>query len=356
MSPECDAARSVLLRHRRTSSLMPSLAGINHVTLLTSDLDRLVCFYGEVFGARKLVELPVPEPDGPGRHALIAIGAGAALHAFELSRTQPPRAQPMFGRGRIDHFALQAADPEMFERLRAVLIARSVTDGSVTDFGVVRVLTFTDPDGHAVELAHWIGATDPMEVDMTRASDDRLIASRDRLRQERPDSLASAIESSPMADASPELAGLRIRDAGPTETATLEALQRRSSDIWEQYRAQLAAHPDAIELPQAFIDNRWVRVAVRADDVPIGFSAVIPSDGRTHELDGLFVEPGEMRHGVGRALIEDAASRARTAGAARLEVTVGPAQPFYERVGFTVSGTAQTRFGPAVRMRRDLQN
>lgn len=149
---------------------------------------------------------------------------------------------------------------------------------------------------------------------------------------------------------------VRIRDAAPTEATTLENLQRRSSDIWEQYREQLAAHPDAIELPQAFIDNGWVRVAVRPDGVAIGFSAVIPSDAGTHELDGLFVEPSEMRHGVGRALIEDAASCARTAGAARLEVTVGPAQPFYERVGFTVTGTTQTRLGPAVRMRRELRN
>jgi GNAT superfamily N-acetyltransferase len=127
---------------------------------------------------------------------------------------------------------------------------------------------------------------------------------------------------------------------------TLEALQRRSSDIWEQYREQLAAHPDAIELPRAFAEHGWVRVAVGAGGMPVGFSAVIPSESGTHELDGLFVEPGEMRHGVGRALIEDAAARARAAGAIRLEVTVGPARPFYERVGFTVTGSTQTRFGP----------
>jgi catechol 2,3-dioxygenase-like lactoylglutathione lyase family enzyme len=36
------------------------LAGVNHITFLTSDLDRLVGFYQEVFGARKLMELPVP--------------------------------------------------------------------------------------------------------------------------------------------------------------------------------------------------------------------------------------------------------------------------------------------------------
>lgn len=151
------------------------------------------------------------------------------------------------------------------------------------------------------------------------------------------------------------IARVNIRNAPQTEAPVLEALQRRSSDVWEQYREQLAAHPDAIELPQAFIDNRWVRVAVDVDDTPIGFSAVIPGNGPVHELDGLFVEPQHMSSGVGRALIEDAAARASAQGAEALEVTVGPAQGFYERVGFNLIGTAQTRFGPAVRMRRDLQ-
>jgi catechol 2,3-dioxygenase-like lactoylglutathione lyase family enzyme len=53
---------------------MGSLAGVNHITFLTSDLDRLVGFYREVLGARKLMELSVPEPEGPGRHALITLG------------------------------------------------------------------------------------------------------------------------------------------------------------------------------------------------------------------------------------------------------------------------------------------
>jgi ribosomal protein S18 acetylase RimI-like enzyme len=61
-----------------------------------------------------------------------------------------------------------------------------------------------------------------------------------------------------------------------------------------------------------------------------------------------------MRAGVGRALVDDAAARASRHGAACLEVTAGPAQGFYERVGFGLIGAAQTRFGPAVRMRREL--
>lgn len=158
---------------------MSSLAGINHITVLTGDLDdRPAAFYEELFGARKLVELPVPEPDGPGRHALIGIGGGAVLHAFELARSAPPAARPIFERGRIEHFGVNVAGEETFARLRAELLERGVTDGAVTDFGIVRVLTFTDPDGHPVELAHWVDGTDPAGLDMSRASDDELIARR----------------------------------------------------------------------------------------------------------------------------------------------------------------------------------
>lgn len=151
------------------------------------------------------------------------------------------------------------------------------------------------------------------------------------------------------------VAVVRIRQATATEAPALEALQRRSSDVWEEYRDQLAANPDAIELPETFVDNGWVQVAADDDGTPIGFSVVIPTDDRVHEVDGLFVEPDQMLCGVGRALIENVAARASREGARCLEVTAGPAQGFYEKMGFQLVGTTQTRFGPAVRMRRLLQ-
>jgi catechol 2,3-dioxygenase-like lactoylglutathione lyase family enzyme len=157
---------------------MRGLTGINHIAFLTSDIDRLASFYEEVFGAAKVVDLPITEPEGPGRHALISIGGGASLHAFEFARIAPPSAAPMFQRGRVDHFALNAPDAETFEELRAKLLARGITDGSVTDFGVMRVLTFTDPDGHSVELAHWIGGEDPGQIDMSLATDEERAAHR----------------------------------------------------------------------------------------------------------------------------------------------------------------------------------
>jgi GNAT superfamily N-acetyltransferase len=139
------------------------------------------------------------------------------------------------------------------------------------------------------------------------------------------------------------------------EAEVLEALQRRSSDVWEEYREPLATNPDAIELPQTFIYKGWVRVAVDDEGAPIGFSVVIPGRGGAHQLDGLFIEPARMLTGVGRALVADAAARASDQGAESLEVIAGPAQGFYEKVGFHRVHATQTRFGPAVRMRRELQ-
>lgn len=145
-----------------------------------------------------------------------------------------------------------------------------------------------------------------------------------------------------------------IRDATLGERILLEALQRRSSDVWEEYREQLAAHPDAIELPRTFLENGWVRIAARGDGTPVGFSVLIPREDGVHELDGLFVEPDGMRRGIGTLLVQDACRRARGGGAGAIEVIAGPAQGFYGKLGFRVVASAETRFGPAVRMRRQL--
>jgi len=145
-----------------------------------------------------------------------------------------------------------------------------------------------------------------------------------------------------------------IRPGRVDERHELEALQRRASLVWEDYRAQLLAHPDAIELPEAYLSEGRVRVAVVAGRV-IGFVCLLPSTPGTAELDGLFVEPAHWRTGVGRRLLEDAFRHARAHGIRAVEVTANPrAEEFYRRLGFVVSGRAETRFGSANRMRVEI--
>jgi catechol 2,3-dioxygenase-like lactoylglutathione lyase family enzyme len=122
--------------------------GINHVATITNDSDRLQAFYQEVFEAEILRDgSEFPDGSGP-RLSVIKIGPYAELNVFEIDgNTQADVQTPMFGRGRLDHFALQAESIEAFETIRERLRARGAADDFVTDFGPLLSLFFRDPDG-----------------------------------------------------------------------------------------------------------------------------------------------------------------------------------------------------------------
>ena len=144
---------------------------------------------------------------------------------------------------------------------------------------------------------------------------------------------------------------MRLRLARIEELGELEELQRRASLALDEYREALLAHPDAIALPAEQIERGEVVVAELGGRVA-GFAVVLDQNGMA-ELDGLFVEPELWRRGIGSALVEDAVHNARSRGVSLMTVVANPgAREFYERCGFTVEATAETRFGPALRMSR----
>ena len=143
---------------------------------------------------------------------------------------------------------------------------------------------------------------------------------------------------------------LRIRIALPDERDALEALQRRASLALVEYREQLEAEPDAIQLPMEQIERGQLFVAQIGERIA-GFAAVLVDDD-VAELDGLFVEPDLWRRGVGAALFDVAVHEARRQGLAMMVVANPSARKFYERCGFTLEGVTETRFGPALRMSR----
>ena len=94
------------------------------------------------------------------------------------------------------------------------------------------------------------------------------------------------------------------------------------------------------------LDGR-VRVAVD-EGVVVGFATVTPG-ADVWELDDLFVAPEHMRRGFATALVRHLVAEADVAA---IEVTANPhAMAFYRSVGFVDDGVAETRFGPAPRMR-----
>jgi GNAT superfamily N-acetyltransferase len=146
-----------------------------------------------------------------------------------------------------------------------------------------------------------------------------------------------------------------IRRATVDEIPTLEALQLRASIVWEEYRADLLARPELIELPRPMVEAGDVHVATDDAGHTLGFSAVVPGPDGAVELDGLFVDAHLQRGGIGRALIDDVVAAAGARGATRIEVTANPrALGFYEALGFVVTGEVPTELGPGIRMIRTL--
>jgi GNAT superfamily N-acetyltransferase len=145
-----------------------------------------------------------------------------------------------------------------------------------------------------------------------------------------------------------------VRPAALAELGLLEALQMRASLAWDEYREALLAHPDAVQLPAGQIRDGHVFVALVETEI-VGFCVVLPREDGEAELDGLFVDPGSWRSGVGSALVRQARQVAARRGATLMHVVATPrARRFYEACGFELTGDTPTRFGPALAMRCGL--
>jgi catechol 2,3-dioxygenase-like lactoylglutathione lyase family enzyme len=128
---------------------MQLIRGINHIAVLTADLERFVDFYTTVFD----LDVAFTETTPAFRHAILRTGADSWLHPAEVFGNDHGTAiSAMFQRGHLDHLALGAESSTAFQQLRDRLLARCATDGVVEDLGAFHSLWFTDPDGMRGEL------------------------------------------------------------------------------------------------------------------------------------------------------------------------------------------------------------
>jgi catechol 2,3-dioxygenase-like lactoylglutathione lyase family enzyme len=139
------------------------LDDIHHLTFITSDMDRLISFYERVFGARTTADL---EEEGL-RHAFIEVGPHTVLHPFQVPGVEPSGQQPFFERGRLDHFALNAASEEAFRELHRRIAAEGALDSVVTDMGSMLLFSFLDPDEGRHEVV-WRKPGVPAEAGLRR--------------------------------------------------------------------------------------------------------------------------------------------------------------------------------------------
>jgi catechol 2,3-dioxygenase-like lactoylglutathione lyase family enzyme len=125
--------------------------GFNHVATLTADLDRLVEWYSEAFGAEVTFEMD--KRDDHPRMVILDLGGGAALNVFEVeSGDIIGERRRQGGRGAIDHFALAVDSRATLEKVREKLSSMGADIGDIQQLGDEWSLFFRDCDGMELEV------------------------------------------------------------------------------------------------------------------------------------------------------------------------------------------------------------
>ena len=151
--------------------------GINHLALITTDMDATVRFYHGVLGARLVATIGTPG----FRHYFFEFGPEQTVAFFEytgvaLERWAKPAGIPDPRATQFDHLSFNVPDEHALEVLRRRLkeFGCEVTD--VVDHQVMRSIYFTDPNGIALEASWWVVDATGRDSDWT---DDRLFADPD---------------------------------------------------------------------------------------------------------------------------------------------------------------------------------
>lgn len=158
--------------------------GLNHLALITNDMDATVRFWHGVMGAPLVATIGTET----FRHYFFTFGPSHSVAFFEyIGHDTKMVAKPagVFDEraGQFDHVSLDLPDEDALLALRGRLQAAGTEVTDVVDHGLMRSIYFSDPNGIALEASWWSDDPTGTEPDYT---DDRYF--RD------PDPVAALIE------------------------------------------------------------------------------------------------------------------------------------------------------------------
>jgi catechol 2,3-dioxygenase-like lactoylglutathione lyase family enzyme len=135
----------------------PRWRGINHLAMVTPDMDATVRFYHGVLGMPIVATINV----GPMRHYFFDMGAGNTVAFFQWSDAdietfEKPAGVPPHGPVQFDHVAFNLPELRDLEDLQARLSSLGVEVTELVDHGFVQSVYFTDPNGIALEASYWV--------------------------------------------------------------------------------------------------------------------------------------------------------------------------------------------------------
>lgn len=136
--------------------------GINHLALITTDMDQTVRFWHGVLRAELVATIALPS----FRHYFFRTGPTSTVAFFEYTdqvtgETLPsdaivkPAGEYDRRAGQFDHLSLDLPDEAALTALQARLSAAGCEVTEVVDHRIVRSIYFTDPNGIALEASWW---------------------------------------------------------------------------------------------------------------------------------------------------------------------------------------------------------
>ncbi len=135
----------------------PRWRGINHLALITTDMDATVRFWHGVLGAELVATIGTPG----FRHYFFNFGPEQTVAFFEykdmpLETFAKPAGVPDPRAVQFDHVSFNLPDEHALEALRARLEAHGSEVTEVVDHQIMRSIYFTDPNGIALEASWWV--------------------------------------------------------------------------------------------------------------------------------------------------------------------------------------------------------
>jgi catechol 2,3-dioxygenase-like lactoylglutathione lyase family enzyme len=142
---------------RPVATTTPAWSGINHLALITADMDATVRFYHGVLGARLAATVGTPE----FRHYFFEFGPHCTVAFFEyadlsIEPFSKPAGVPDPRATQFDHLALNLPDESALHGLRRRLAEADCEVTDIVEHNSVHSVYFTDPNGIALEASCWV--------------------------------------------------------------------------------------------------------------------------------------------------------------------------------------------------------
>lgn len=143
---------------------MPTYTGVNHLAMVTSDMDQTIRFWRDLLGLRLVAGLG----RRGYRHYFLEISPSDLIAFFEWPGVEPiaerDHGTPVKGPVVFDHVSIGVAEQADLWEIQGRLQAAGFWASEVIDHGFIHSLYSFDPNGIPIEFSYMVPGADPREL------------------------------------------------------------------------------------------------------------------------------------------------------------------------------------------------